>query len=229
MSVKAQLTYDSKTLQIKQISKNSFIHISYLKTDDFGKVAANGLVYFNKNEAIVFDTTNDEESSKELIHWIKKTKSAKIKAVVINHFHVDALGGIQAFHEENIPSIAHEKTITLIKNDTLLPQIGFTDIMAVPVGDAIITNRFFGEAHTSDNIISHIPKEKLIYGGCMVKTIGAGNGNLEDANLGEWSNTIKAIKTAYPDTKIVIPGHGKHGGMDLLDYTENLFLPKNED
>ena len=57
----------------------------------------------------------------------------------------------------------------------------------------------------------------------MIKELGAGNGNLEDANVDEWSATVRKAKSAYPEAQIVIPGHGKIGGTDLLDYTIEMF------
>jgi len=46
---------------------------------------------------------------------------------------------------------------------------------------------------------------------------------LGDANAKEWSATVAKIKVEKPEVKIVIPGHGKTGGKELLDYTINLF------
>jgi metallo-beta-lactamase class B len=46
---------------------------------------------------------------------------------------------------------------------------------------------------------------------------------LGDANVGEWSRTVEKVKQQYPNVKIVIPGHGKIGGKDLLDFTIKLF------
>ncbi len=57
----------------------------------------------------------------------------------------------------------------------------------------------------------------------MVKAIEAGKGNLEDANANEWSKTVQKVKAKYPENTIVIPGHGKVGGIELLDFTIRLF------
>ena len=82
---------------------------------------------------------------------------------------------------------------------------------------------FAGEGHTKDNIIGYFPSENVMFGGCLIKEIRAGKGNLEDANVNDWSATVEKIKQEYPKTKIVIPGHGKYGGTELLDYTIKLF------
>jgi hypothetical protein len=41
----------------------------------------------------------------------------------------------------------------------------------------------------------------------------------------QWSTSIEKLKAAYPDTKIVVPGHGMYGDTSLLTYTINLFAP----
>jgi metallo-beta-lactamase class B len=83
--------------------------------------------------------------------------------------------------------------------------------------------QFFGEAHTVDNTVSFVESEKVLYGGCMIKSLKAGKGNLADANVNEWSNTVRKIKSTYPNIIHVIPGHGKVGDTDLLDYTIEMF------
>ncbi|GHT07754.1 hypothetical protein FACS1894139_16530 [Planctomycetales bacterium] len=99
--------------------------------------------------------------------------------------------------------------------------------MELPVGSKKIYAEFIGEGHTQDNIIGYFPTDSVMFGGCLIKEIGAGKGNLEDANAQAWSATVKKLKQKYPPTKIVVPGHGKYGGMELLDYTMTLFAPPN--
>jgi metallo-beta-lactamase class B len=57
--------------------------------------------------------------------------------------------------------------------------------------------------------------------------VGASKGYLGDADTLMWSVTIAKLKAKYPQLKVVIPGHGKPGGVELLDYTEQLFSIKN--
>jgi len=59
--------YQSETLTIRKILEHIFQHISFLNTEDFGKVSCNGVVLTNKNEAVVFDIPVDDTASFELI------------------------------------------------------------------------------------------------------------------------------------------------------------------
>lgn len=225
--INPRVIYKSETLIIEKLSENSYLHISYLETETYGKVACNGVIVIDNGEAIVFDTPSSDNDSRELIDWIEQELNCKIVAVVATHFHIDCLGGLAEFHQRNIPSYALNQTIELTKADQkTLPQHGFDQFIELNVGAVKVVSEFLGEGHTRDNIVAYFPSEKLLFGGCLIKAIGAGKGNVADANVGEWSNTVAKVKAKYLDVKIVVPGHGKSGGQALLDYTIELF--KNE-
>lgn len=217
--------YDSETLKIESLSKDVFMHISFLTTNDFGKVECNGMVYINGDEAIVFDTPTDDESSIELINWIQQKRGKTIKGVVVTHFHNDCLGGLNPFHDSGIKSYAGHKTIELARNNKVevLPEVSFEDEIKFQVGDESVYATFYGAGHTVDNIVGYIPKEKVLFGGCLIKSLNANKGFLGDADIASWPNTVESIKNDLPDLKVVIPGHGRHGGSELLDYTIELF------
>ena len=217
------LTYNTEELKLVQVSKNSYVHISYLELKDGRRFPCNGLVYVNDNEAIVFDSPTEPKIAETLISWLSDTHNLKITAFVANHFHNDCIGGIETFHKSGITSYGHIKTQERIEQKKKALKRTFRDSLTLKVGKGIIVNRYFGEAHTPDNIVSYIPDEKLLFGGCMIKSLEAAKGNLEDANLAEWANTVSRIKAAYPDLKTVIPGHGSFGNTSLLDYTIQLF------
>ncbi|MBL7829243.1 MAG: subclass B1 metallo-beta-lactamase, partial [Saprospiraceae bacterium] len=222
---------DSNTLKIKPLTEGVFLHVSYLESEQFGHVACNGLIYVRGNEAMVFDTPADSITSEQLIRLIETQWKKRIKAVVVNHFHTDCLGGLGAFHRRHIPSYANRLTIELAraKGDVVLPQNGFDNVLQLPCGDRTVENRYFGEGHTRDNIVSYLPAEKTLFGGCMIKAMNAGKGNLADATLGAWSTTVDQVKKAYPDVQFVIPGHGEPGGVELLDFTAKLFREEKQD
>lgn len=220
----SNLLYESESLSIKQLSPNSFLHISYLETSDFGKVACNGLVIIDQGEALVVDTPVNDADSKELIDWIKTHLQCKPIGVVATHYHIDCIGGLGEFHQQNIPSYASKKTIEFAQsNNKILPQNGFEQILKLKVGEKELINEFIGEGHSKDNIISYFPYDNVLFGGCLIKELGAGKGNLEDANVKAWPQTVADLKQTYSNAEIIIPGHGQPGSQELLDYTIELF------
>ncbi|MDC1068672.1 subclass B1 metallo-beta-lactamase [Candidatus Kapabacteria bacterium] len=219
------IIYKSERLEIVQISDNVYQHISYLEIPNYGKFPCNGLIFINNMEAIIFDTPVDDSSSAELLDWLSQKLKTNVIAIVINHFHNDCLGGIKEFHKNGIKSYASNKTIELAENNNeIKPQIGFTDSLELQVGKQITKTKYYGSGHTYDNVVSYIPTEKVLFGGCLIKSIGAGKGNLVDSDIEQWSKTVKLLKQDIAGIEIIVPGHGKFGGLELLDYTINLFI-----
>ncbi len=221
---KESFMYANDRLKVERLTNSTFRHISYITTQDFGKVACNGMMVVNSGKALIFDTPTNDQDSHELIDWVEKNLNAKVIGIVVTHFHDDCLGGLKAFHDRQIPSYASFKTIELARKDSAaVPQNGFDSYLEIPIGDKKVVNEFFGEGHTKDNIVSYFAHEKVLFGGCLIKSLGASKGYLGDATTNEWSKTVLAIKDKYPYIKVVVPGHGNPGGSDLLTYTAELF------
>jgi metallo-beta-lactamase class B len=203
---KSTSLYKTNLLRVVQISENAFTHTSYIQTTEFGNVPCNGLIVRDKNEVIVFDTPTDDKSATKLIQWIKDTLHCNIKAIIPTHFHDDCLGGLKAFDENKIPSFANFKTIELAKENQMnVPKYGFKDSLILKIGDKMVITKFFGEGHTKDNVVGYFPSENILFGGCLIKELNASKGYLGDANLASWSGTVKKLKNAYPNVKVVVP------------------------
>ncbi|HZW71037.1 MAG TPA: subclass B1 metallo-beta-lactamase [Hanamia sp.] len=220
------IVYQTSNLVVRRISEHTYRHVSYLSTKDFGKVSCNGMIITNDGKAVIFDTPANDSASEDLIKYVNKNLNSVISAVIPTHFHEDCVGGLSAFGKHHVPAYASFKTIELLKqknhrNVSLLK--GFHDSLILHVGNQKIEALFMGEGHTKDNIIGYYPEDSILFGGCLVKAIGASKGNLEDANIKAWPVTIENVKRKFPHTKIVIPGHDEPGGKELLDYTFNLF------
>lgn len=216
--------YTSPRLSIQKVADNVYQHISYLETQSFGKVSCNGMVVYDDHKAVVFDTPTTDSTSAELLNWITNSLKCQVIAIVPTHFHEDCLGGLNEFHHRGISSYASNRTIqfaTLKKY--AIPQHGFDTAMTFTVGNRQVIAEFLGEGHTRDNIVGYFPSEKVLFGGCLIKELNASKGNLADANVNDWSGTVTRLKKKYPDAQLVIPGHGKTGGVALLDYTIKLF------
>jgi metallo-beta-lactamase class B len=219
-----KIVYQSKDLTITQVAPNTYVHTSFLNTQSFGRVACNGMIVRNGAEAVVFDTPTSIIESEELIRWISNTLRCKVNAVVSTHFHEDCVGGLPEFTRNKIPSYANEKTLTFAKQRKFnVPQHCFANSLTLNVGSAKVYATFFGEGHTKDNIAGYFPADEVLFGGCLIKEVNAAKGNLADANVQAWSATVTNLKKAYPNLKVVIPGHGKTGDTSLLDYTIQLF------
>jgi metallo-beta-lactamase class B len=211
----------SDNLYLIKLSDNAYIHVSTAEMGAFGIVASNGLIYINSHEVLLCDTPVNEKETKELVQFLFDSLKAKRVSFVPNHWHDDCMGGLAYLKSKGIHSYANQMTIDIAKQKDLpVPEFGFSTFLLLKIGNENIICKYHGAGHSSDNIVVYIPSEKILFGGCMVKEMAAtGKGNLSDADLQAWPNTIKSVKENYPDAKIVIPGHGAYGGPELLDHT----------
>lgn len=215
--------YESEDLVIKRISEKTYLHISYLETEQWGKVACNGLFIMDGLEAVIMDSPVTEQAGKELINWIERD-GTKIKAVIINHHHVDCLGSLEVFHDQGISSFSSAITKELAEEEGVTtPHVGFEESFEIPVGSLMTIHSFFGSGHALGNIASYVVEENVLFGGCMIKSLKSGKGNLADADTLAWSATVERIRKTYPEIEIVVPGHGAAGGSELLDFTIEMF------
>ncbi|NME67554.1 subclass B1 metallo-beta-lactamase [Flammeovirga aprica] len=215
--------YVSHQLVIRPLTEHVYLHTSFLETQSYGRVPCNGIVVMDDGEAIIIDSPTTEESSIELLDWLKKEK-VKVKGVVPTHFHVDCVAGLEYFHKENIKSYGSQHTAHLTDSiHFTAPKIVFKDTLTLNVDDHKILLKFEGAGHTHDNIVAYIPSDKVLFGGCLVKAKGWGKGNLEDADTTEWANSVMKTMLDFPEVEIVVPGHGGVGDISLLENTIKMF------
>lgn len=220
----ATVNYKSNHLLIKEVSEGTYIHTSYLNTTDFGKVSCNGMVVIDDGKAAVFDTPVNDSASVELLNWIKE-KGASVKLIVPTHFHNDCVGGISAFHDHQIKSMSSSLTSAfLLDQGPIRMKATFPAERIIHVGQKLVEVKYFGPGHTYDNVVVYVRNNNVLFGGCLIKSKGAGKGFLGDADISEWSNTVVKVKNYFSDVEHVIPGHGEYGGPELLSYTIDLFL-----
>ncbi|MEQ9301586.1 MAG: subclass B1 metallo-beta-lactamase [Cyclobacteriaceae bacterium] len=213
----------NKDVSLVQVTDNVYVHRSQLLLPSYGKYECNGMLFVDNGQAAIVDTPADLSQTELLLTWLEEQK-IEVISVTVNHFHDDCLAGLEAFHRRKIPSYSTLQTQRLAISDSLIaPLYTFSDSLVLKVGAQEMVSKFPGEAHTIDNTVTYVPSEKVLFGGCMMKSLKSGKGNLEDANVEQWSETIEKVLLFFPDMEYVIPGHGHHGGTALLDYTIEMF------
>ena len=222
--VDAQLIRISPDLELVKLTDNAYMHVSYADLPGYGRSSANGLVFINGQEAFLFDTPWNDSLTKELVIYIQDKMGIRIRGFVPNHWHEDCMGGLNYLTNIGIPSWANEKTNEIAKQRKLtVPEQGFKDSIVLHLDNKIISCYYPGAAHSLDNIVVWIPSEKILFAGCMVKSISSNSlGNTVDGDLVSYPGTIEKLVKRYRDAQIVIPGHGETGGYELITHTLDL-------
>ena len=219
-----------KSITLSKVADRIWVYTTSLVIDG-SNVPANGLIAISSEGLILIDTPWNDEKTKELVEFADQTFEKSISLAIITHFHNDRVGGIHALKEYNIKAISTELTADLAEKsgyDRPLPEIRNV-VQPIDVGDVRLEIYYPGAGHTIDNITVWFPEEKLLFGGCFIKSMDSTSpGNIADADLVQWPISLENVMTGYPDVQTVVPGHGKWGGKELLEHTMEILKANSE-
>lgn len=212
-------------LVLRPLAPGLWLHVSTFPIDG-RPVAANGLVVAGAGGALLLDTPWTAELTARLLDWIGGELGVPVLGVVATHFHADAAGGLAAAHERGIPTYGSRRTAELAAGrGEPAPRTTFADRLPFAAGGIAAELYFPGPGHSPDNVAVWLPEQRALFGGCLVKSAEAsGPGNLADADLAAWPAALGRLRERYPETALIVPGHGRPGGWELLDNTHRLVV-----
>lgn len=210
------------------------------------------------NQGLLIDTPCEDTGTTDLLNWINRTFGELKLTAIVTGFHQDNLGGAKQLRVRGIPVYGPDVTKKLVdeQGDELKTMIlnsidknQYPDVFAAyeawiptppdhlfPMDDGLIMNiggeqievYFPGESHTVDNTVVYLHKQRLLFGGCMIKDKNASNpGYTGYANMEAWPVAVGNVISRFPDCTTVVPGHGRFGGPDLLTHMHQLLLDWN--
>jgi len=215
-------------LTVEPLAEGVWLHTSYQEMPEWGRVPANGLVVLSGDEAALLDTPWTDDQTRRLIAWVAERWGARVSTVVPTHWHQDCMGGLAAAHRAGARSFASVRTVELAREKGLQPaRVGFTDRLEVQLGERTLVLRSLGPGHTVDCIVVWIPDAEVLFGGDLIRSAGSKSlGYTAEADLGRWPDTVEAIDREYGHARIVVPGHGRPGGHELIESTSRLLRPE---
>lgn len=223
----AQTIEVNKDIHVKKLTDKAYLYTAWADVGSWGRVGSNGLILVDKDRAYLFDTPMHETQTIELTDWIRTNLKARIVGFVPGHWHSDCVGGMDYLNRQGVKTYADKQTNEILKKKGL-PQAksSFSDSVVLKLNDIEIKCYYLGGGHATDNIVTWIPSEKILFGGCMLKdTLTTGLGNTADAApLNEWLQTVQSVGKKFKQAKIVIPGHGEIGGLEIVEHTQKILI-----
>lgn len=160
-----------------------------------GFLSQEGIEIYGATLTVHLLTERAESTRQELLEWLKKP-----------HF--------KKYHDVHAKAVYTPPTHLF----PIEKGIKFT------FDDETIEVFYPGPSHSDDNLSVYFTKKKLLWGGCMVKSKESKTlGFTKDADLIHWPHALKKLLHRYTKTRIVIPGHGNPGGIDLIKHTLSMF------
>ena len=192
------------------------------RLDDGTIYPANGLVVATGTGTVLVDPGWEPTQTQALIAWAKGGTGRAPTHAIITHSHEDRSAGVAMLKKAGIPCLGLDQT------RRLLLQQGLPPVDALPPGpgpwsiSGEVELRYPGPGHAPDNLVVWLPRHKLLFGGCFLKsTTSTSLGNLADASISQWPNSLRKLREAYPEVSLQVPGHGALAG-DAIAHTEAL-------
>jgi len=208
----------------------------------FEQMRTNSGFIVGKEGVTVIDALINADLAHKVIEEVKKVTDKPIRYLVNTHFHADHTFGNNAYPRETT-IISHRNTRIILEKDmdqmrkdvarifksqipesfsVVLPNLTFTESLAIHDGTRKIDILYMGKGHTAGDAVIYLPEEKIIFAGDLivhgVPVFALGGFSKE------YIDTLKKIEAL--DSQKIVTGHG--GLVDkgdiprLIQYTEDL-------
>lgn len=209
----------AEDVSVRRLAPGVWLHTT-LSGEDFGHYPANGLVIEDGEGTLLVDTGWNARHAELLLAWARETLRRPVREAVVTHFHSDRTGGVPALVAQGLAVHGLEATATLAaRTGKPVPSGTFRGARALGPVELF----FPGAGHSPDNVVVWHRDSGVLFGGCFVKDSAAKDlGNLGDADVAAWPASLERTRERFPGIRVVVPGHGQPGGLELLTHTQAL-------
>lgn len=184
---------------------------------------------------VVIDALGSPALAERLLAEIRKITPQPVTHVILTHYHADHIYGLQAFKAVGARVLAHQRGREYLQSDTarlrleasrteLAPWIDEKTRMVAAdewldgprelvVGGVQLRILPVGPSHTAEDVVIHLPQEKVLFAGDIVF-----RGRIPFVGQADSRHWIAALDEALKlDAQVMVPGHGPHSGEPHRD------------
>jgi metallo-beta-lactamase class B len=207
-----------KNIEITKLADKAYLIQSSYSCN--GYLDCNHLLIVDSKDIVLVNTPATDSLTLIMLDCIEKKFKKKVTKVIVSHFHDDSSFGLLETSKRGIVSYSSDKTRDLLKSANRNIDIVFKDSMTISLQTIRLELFYLGAGHSIDNIVTWMPSEKILFGGCLMKSlVSQDKGNIKDADLQAWPATAQKVKDRFKDANIVIPGHAAIGDSSIFDHT----------
>lgn len=211
---------ENPKLKISHLTGDFYIYTTYNTYQEY-QVPANGMYLVTNNGVVMFDTPWDTTQFQPLLDSIKLKHNKTVVMCFATHWHSDKTAGLEYYRQQGIKTYTTILTDELSKkNNKKRAEFLMTNDTVFNVGQYSFETYYPGQGHTVDNIIIWFKKEKILYGGCLIK--GADDEDLgytDDGNVKEYASTLKKVQKKCRNPKYIIIAHSDWKNINSLNHS----------
>lgn len=217
---------DEDAVRIRPLTNGVWLHVSSHTFENGHSATSNGLIVRDRGHLVLVDSAWGDAATATLLDEIEAAIGLKVTMAVATHSHEDRAAGAAVMRARGIRYYASGKTRRLMLERGEMPPEYELDLAAeagatITLGPLEIM--YPGAAHTTDNLVVWLKRQKLLFGGCAVREAAARNlGYYKEGDPLNWGPAMALVKGRFGNATIVVPGHGAIGDISLLDHTAAL-------
>jgi len=217
-------------ISITQLADGVWLHTTYYTYPDGTRFPSNGLIVKEGDSLTLIDTAWGELLTIELLEAINSEIKLPVSKAFVTHAHGDRAAGVDVLELKGIKVFAHPLTVQLTtEQGAAVPNNIISELeeagSVVKFGSLELF--FPGAGHAMDNVMAWLPDKRILFGGCAVRALQSSSvGNVVHGDVHSWLKITKQLKRKFKSAAIVVPGHGRVGGYDLLSHTEKLITER---
>lgn len=210
-------------LAIAHLTGDFYIYTTY-NTYEGTRVPANGMYLVTNSGVVMFDTPWDTTQFQPLLDSIKRRHNKNVIMCFATHWHSDKTAGLEYYRQIGIKTYTTSLTDELSKkNNKKRAEFLMSKDTTFQVGQYSFETYYPGQGHTEDNIIIWFKKEKILYGGCLIKGADAEDlGYLGDANVTAYASTLLNVQKKCPNPRFIIIAHSDWMNINSLQHSIRL-------
>ena len=211
---------ENAKLKISSLTGDFYIYTTY-NTYQESQVPANGMYLVTNDGVVMFDTPWDTTQFQPLLDSIKLKHNKNVVMCFATHWHSDKTAGLEYYRQQGIKTYTTVLTDELSKkNNKKRAEFLMANDTVFHAGQFSFETYYPGQGHTEDNIIIWFKKEKILYGGCLIK--GADDDNLgytDDGNVTAYASTLKKVQQKCRKPKFIIVAHSDWKNINSLKHS----------
>ena len=207
-------------LKITRLAGDFYIYTTY---HDYkgNRIPANGLYLLTNKGAVIIDSPWDSTQFQPLLDSIWARHHQKAVLCLATHFHEDRTGGLAYYRQQGLRTYTTRQTDVLSqKHGMKRAQFLFTKDTTFTVGQHSFQTYYPGHGHAPDNIVVWFKKERVLYGGCLIKSMEDNSlGYMGDASVKDYAQTVANVQRKCKNPTYVIPGHNDWTNLESVSHT----------
>lgn len=216
-------------IEIQAVNAKAYVYTTF--KDFNGKpFPSNSMYLVGDSGVVLIDTPWDTSQCQALLDSIEARHHLPVTSCIVTHFHDDRTAGLTYFNKKGIMTWSSYKTDSLcVVHNEARAGFHFERDTLFHLNGIKIQTYYPGAGHAPDNIVLWIDDEKLLYGGCLIKSTASGGlGNLSHADPISWESAIQKVIKKYPEARYIIPGHFSWQDSTSLTHTLHLLKKHNK-